>query len=82
MNGRRRKNRIFTLEQEGEVIEGEKLMDYITGYYKKLFGQADISNINLNIQAPNGISSREQEVLIKPFTMEEIQTMVFSNGEK
>lgn len=43
-NGRRRKNRILSLEQEEGLIEGEEnLMQYITSFYKNLFGQADRS---------------------------------------
>jgi hypothetical protein len=38
-NGKRRKTRIFRLEQEKGVMEGEKILkDYITKYYKDLFG--------------------------------------------
>jgi hypothetical protein len=34
-NGKRRKTRIFQLEQEGEVIEGqENLKVFVTRYYK------------------------------------------------
>ena len=42
-------NRILSLEQEEGVIEGEdKIIKYITNFYKKLFGQPDLSTINLN----------------------------------
>lgn len=45
-NGRRRKNRILSLEQEEGLIDGEEnLMQYITDFYTKLFGQADPSSI-------------------------------------
>lgn len=38
-NGKRRKTRIFRLEQEEGIIEGEEnLKKYITKYYKGLFG--------------------------------------------
>ena len=53
-------------------------MEYITGYYKKIFGQADSANINLDNQNPQGISPQEQEDLIRPFTMEETQAIVFA----
>jgi len=37
-NGKRRKTRIFELEQEGELIKGqENLKVFITNYYKDLF---------------------------------------------
>ena len=82
VNGRRRKNRITSLEHEGEPIEGDaKLMEHIANYYKTLFGQADNSNINLDIQNPEGISPQEESDLIKPFSVEEIRDVVF-NMEK
>jgi hypothetical protein len=38
-NGKRRKTRIVRLEQEEGVVEGEEqLTDYISKYYKELFG--------------------------------------------
>jgi hypothetical protein len=38
-NGKYRKSRIFWLEQEEGLIQGEKeLREYITKYYKELFG--------------------------------------------
>ena len=46
VNGRRRKNRIVSLEQEEGIVEGdEKLMEYITKFYKELFGHPEESNI-------------------------------------
>lgn len=37
-NGRRRRNSILSLEQDGVVISGQKnLMKYITDFYKKTF---------------------------------------------
>ena len=39
VNGRIRKNRILSLDQEEGVIEGDdNLIKYITNFYKKLFG--------------------------------------------
>lgn len=78
VNGRRRNNIILSLEQEGEIIEGEKLMEYITDFYKKLFGHADPSSVTLNIQALETISSHEADELMKPFSIEEIHSVVFS----
>jgi hypothetical protein len=48
-NGKRRKTRIFCLEQEEDIVEGEKqLNSYITKYYKNLFGKSQFSSITLN----------------------------------
>ena len=45
-NGKRRKTRIFELEQ-GEVIKGQKnLKVFITNYYKELFGSSQRKQIN------------------------------------
>jgi len=44
-NGKRRKTRIFRLEQDEGVIEGEEnLRNFITKYYKDLFG-ASLRNV-------------------------------------
>ena len=44
-NGKRRKTRIFLLEQEEGIIEGEEnLKKYITKYYKGLFGPSKKNN--------------------------------------
>lgn len=49
-NGRRRKNKIISLEQDEGMIEGEEnLLKYITDFYKRLFGQAEASSVSLNI---------------------------------
>ena len=41
-NGRRRKNKINSLDQDEGKIEGEKnIMEYITNYYKNLFGHPE-----------------------------------------
>jgi hypothetical protein len=48
-NGKRRKTRIFRLEQEEGVIEGEnQLQEYITKYYKGLFGKPERNNFSLD----------------------------------
>ena len=65
-NGRQRKNRIISLEQDEGVIEGETaLNEYITNYYKGLFGHPDVSNINININISNAsrINNEEAENL-------------------
>jgi hypothetical protein len=44
-NGRHRKRRIHTLVQDGGTIEGlDNLKNYITSYYKNLFGAPEEGN--------------------------------------
>lgn len=58
-NGRRRKNRFVSLEQSEGIIEGEEeLMRYITDFCKNLFGKPDISNIKLDIENAEKISTQ------------------------
>lgn len=67
VNGRRRKNRIISLEQEEGTIEGEdQLMKYITDFYKNLFGQPDCSQISLQQQDISQIPAYVAEELINP----------------
>ena len=41
VNGRRGKNRIFSLvQEEGKIEGGDELVKYITNFYKDLFGPA------------------------------------------
>jgi len=55
-NGKRRKTRIFQLEQEGKVIEGqENLKVFITKYYKDLFGSSQRNNFSLDESQINDI---------------------------
>jgi hypothetical protein len=55
-NGKRRKTRIFQLEQEGEVIEGkENLKFFITKYYKDLFGSSQRNTFSLDESQTNDI---------------------------
>jgi mannosylglycoprotein endo-beta-mannosidase len=47
-NGKRRKTRIFRLEQDEGIIEGdENLKKYITKYYNGLFGQQQGNKFSL-----------------------------------
>lgn len=78
VNGRRRKNKIVSLEQDEGVIEGEEqLMKYITDFYKNLFGQPDNSNIYLSDQNLPKISREDVEELTKNFILQEIHDVVF-----
>lgn len=77
-NGRRTKNRITSLEQDQEVIEGQgNLIKYITNFYKDLFGHAETSPISLNIDNIDLIPNQDVEDLTKPFTLDELGEVVF-----
>ena len=78
-NGRIRKNRIVSLNQEDGVIEGqENLKKYITDFYKSLFGDAGRTSVLLDPRGVVKISNEDGETLINIFTMEEFKNAVFS----
>jgi hypothetical protein len=70
-NGKRRKTRIFRLEQEDGIVEGEEqLNSYITRYYKKLLGKSQVSNLTLNeslVEDIPQIANMESEMLVADF---------------
>jgi hypothetical protein len=70
-NGKRRKTRIFRLEQEDGIVEGEEqLNSYITRYYKKLLGKSQVSNLTLNeslLEDIPQIANMESEMLVADF---------------
>mgnify|MGYP007071359783 CR=1 FL=1 len=71
VNGRRRINTIISLEEEEGVIEGDdELTKYITNFYKELFGQPEVSTVNINIQEAPGITDEQSKTLIEPFNMQ------------
>jgi hypothetical protein len=80
-NGKRRKTRVFWLEQEEGVIEGEKaLKDYITKYYKDLFGTSHENGLTLNESMVEGIPQltiSEREELMAEFTEKEVRDAIF-----
>jgi mannosylglycoprotein endo-beta-mannosidase len=48
-NGRKRKNNVVSLENNGELIEGdENLLKHATDYYKELFGLEEDHNIHID----------------------------------
>lgn len=48
-NGRKRKNTIISLENEGNIIEGdENLLKHATEYYSELFGPTKDHNTHLD----------------------------------
>jgi hypothetical protein len=75
-----RKQHIFRLEQEDGIIVGDnELKRYITSYYKNLFGQHVERNISLDesrIDDIPQVTENENEILISPFTMDEIKEVV------
>ena len=80
-NGKRRKTRIFQLEQEGKVIEGqENLKVFITKYYKDLFGSSQRNNFALDESQTNDIphiNEEENKLQIEVFTEKEVREVIF-----
>jgi hypothetical protein len=80
-SGKYRKTRIFQLQYEDKRIKGDKaLKEYITSYYKDLFGppkntsfSSDESRVDDIVQ----VSQEENELLVRPFTMEEVREAIF-----
>ncbi|KAG2558681.1 hypothetical protein PVAP13_8NG264802 [Panicum virgatum] len=80
-NDKHRKKRILSLEHEGRKIEGQQnLKDYITQFYKELFGPPE-ENLFTLVERTNDIpqvSSSENEFLMAPFTEKEIRDAIFN----
>jgi hypothetical protein len=80
-NGKRRKTRIFRLEQDEGTVEGEEqLMSYITKYYKNLFGSSEVGRISLNeslVEDIPQVTSTESEMLVSEFSEKEIREAIF-----
>ena len=77
-NGRLRRNKINRLEQAEGIIEGDKnLIDYITTFYKKLFGPPDNSSVSLNIDNPIRIQEGCENKLVEEASLEEMKKVVF-----
>lgn len=73
-NGRFRKNRIVKLVQDEGVIEGQNdLKEYITKFYKNLFGEPEIKSLELDHGDVETLSEEEQKFLNRKFTMEELK---------
>jgi hypothetical protein len=81
VNGKYRKLRIFQLQHEDQVIEGEAaLKQHIIQYYKNLFGPSEINTFSLDESRADDIpqvSTEENEQLVKPFSEEEVHHAVF-----
>jgi mannosylglycoprotein endo-beta-mannosidase len=75
-NGKHRKKKIFQLEQEeGTIVGDDNLKNYISEYYKKLFGapeQNTFSMMEERVADVPQLSPEENSILTKNFTQEEI----------
>lgn len=71
-NRKRRKTKIFQLEQDGELIQGqENLKRVITKYNKGVFGSSQRNDFSLNESQVGDIpqvSELENELLTEDFT--------------
>jgi hypothetical protein len=76
VNGKYRKSRIFQLQHNDQIIEGEDApKKHITKYYKNLFGPLEESTISLDDSRMDDIaqvSNVENEQLVKLFSEEEV----------
>ena len=81
-NGRKRKNTIISLENEGNIIEGdENLLNHATGYYADLFGPGEEHNIYIDVSlwdALEKISDDDNTALTRPLNEIEIKEALFS----
>jgi hypothetical protein len=80
-NGKRRKTRIFRLEQEEGTLEGEdQLQEYITKYYKELFGKPKRNNFSMDeslIEDVPQVTPEENEALVAEFSEKEVRDAIF-----
>jgi hypothetical protein len=86
-NGKHRRQRIFQLEQddEGTIIGQENLKNYITEYYKSLFGPPAVSKcvmIESMTHDIKQISGEENAILIADFTSEEVYNAIMQMEKK
>ena len=81
-NGKHRKKRIFSLDHEDGKIEGQtNLKNYITRFYKDLFGPSQDNTMTLDeaqtFDIPQ-VTQAENEFLTASFTEKEIRDAVFA----
>lgn len=81
-NDKKRKNTIFHLENEGEVITGdEEIVKQAINYYKNLFGPSNDPMFSMDPSCwvvNEKVSDVENEMLIRNFSEEEIKNAIFS----
>jgi hypothetical protein len=80
-NVKYRKTRIFQLQHEDTVIEGDDaLKKYIASYYKDLFSPPKPSLFSLDESRIDDIvqvSQEENDLLIQPFIVDEVREAIF-----
>jgi hypothetical protein len=80
-NGKHRKTRIFRIDQDDGVIQGDgNLKKYITNYYKGLFGESACNHFSMVESVTHDIpqvSQLENEVLTAHFLENEIKEAIF-----
>jgi hypothetical protein len=80
-NGKHRKTRIFQLQHEDTIIKGDHaLKEYITSYYKDLFGPPNPTSFSLDegrVDDIEQVSQEENESLVRPFTVQEVREAIF-----
>jgi hypothetical protein len=77
-SGKYRKTRIFQLQHEDKIIEGDQaLKEYITSYYKDLFGPSKLNSLSLDESRVDDIEQVSQDLLTRPFTMDEVREAIF-----
>jgi hypothetical protein len=85
-NGKHRRKRIFQLEQEeGTIMGQENLKNYITEYYKNLFGPpAPITCVMVESMTHDikQLSAEENAILIADFNEEEVKEAVMKMEKK
>jgi hypothetical protein len=81
-NGKHRKKRILSLDDDNEKIEGQaNLKSYITRFYKGLFGESEENSFNLDEDRTdyiNQVTISENELLTTPFNEKEIRDAIFA----
>jgi hypothetical protein len=75
------KIRIFQLQHEDKIIEGDQaLKEYITSYYKDLFGPSKPNSLSLDesrVDDIEHVSQEKNDLLTRPFTMDEVREAIF-----
>jgi hypothetical protein len=75
------KKRIFQLEEDGQIICGDdQLKNYISEYYRGLFGHMEYDQFSLDERLISDIpqvSQEENEFLTAPFTEKEVKEAIF-----
>jgi mannosylglycoprotein endo-beta-mannosidase len=81
-NGRKRKNTMFSLNDNDVIIKGtHNLLKHATTYYKNLFGPTvgNLIPFDPNMRKPHEkLTLEENNDIYRPFTMEEVNTALDS----